>query len=165
MNQITKSYWKTIGITTLIVGILDLCLAFGMQWYYSGNFPSTMLKRMAGGVLGLETSLNGGTEMALVGLLLHFFISFCWTYAVFLIFPYFEFAKLRKEAMFLFGIVYTPVVNLFMHFVALPLSRLSPPKEFTMNSVGFILFSIGFTIPIFYMAWMHFRHRLFAKQN
>lgn len=159
MSQPGKSYWRTIGLTTLIVGTFDLLLAFGMQWYYSGNVSHTMLKRMAGGVLGLETSMSGGFEMVVVGLLLHLFISFCWTYAVFLIFPYFEFAKLRKEAMFLFGLVYTPVVNLFMHFVALPMSRLPPPKEFTMNAVVFLLFSAGFTIPIFYMAWLHFRHR------
>ena len=60
MDQITKSYWKTIGFTTLVVGVFDIILALGMQWYYSGNFPYMMLNRMAGGIVGLETSMNGG---------------------------------------------------------------------------------------------------------
>jgi hypothetical protein len=143
----------------LIVGIFDLLLATGMQWTRNGEFPSKMLYYMAGGVLGLETSMNGSIWVAGIGLLTHFIISFCFTIAVFLIFPVFEFHKLRKEAMFLFGIVYTPVVNIFMHFVALQLTRLPPPKEFKMNLVGFVLFTIGFTIPIFYNAWRHYTLR------
>lgn len=140
-----------------MVGVFDILLAFGMQWAYRGEFPSKMLHYMAGGVLGLETSMQGGLWVAGVGLLTHFVISFCFTIAVFLVFPYFEFHKLRKEAMFLFGVTYTLVVNVFMHFVALQLTRLPPPKEFQINVIGYVLFSLGFSIPIFYNAWKYHR--------
>jgi len=146
-------------MTTLFVGTFDLLLATGMQWVTRGEFPSKMLNYMGGGILGLETSMQGGIWAAAVGLATHFLISFCFTLAVFAIFPFFEFHKLRKEAMFLFGLVYTPIVNIFMHFVALQITRLPPPKEFKMDVIGFILFTLGFTIPIFYSAWTHFNQR------
>ena len=151
-----KSFWNTVLMTTLLVGIFDLLLATGMQWTKNDEFPSKMLYYMAGGILGLETSMQGGVIVAGIGLITHFIISFCFTVAVFLIFPVFEFYKLRKGAMFLFGIVYTQVVSIFMHFVALQLTRLPAPKEFKMNFVGFVLFTAGFTIPIFYNAWRHY---------
>lgn len=154
-----KSFWNTVLLTTLFVGIFDLALAIGMQWATKGAFPGKMLYYMAGGVLGLDTSMQGGLGIALVGLVTHFVISFCFTIVVFLIFPFFEFHKLPKKAMFLFGAVYTLVTSIFMHFVALQLTRLPPPKEFKMNIVGFVLFTIGFSIPIFYNAWKHYKLR------
>lgn len=160
-----KSYWNTVLLTTLMVGIFDLLLATGMQWAKNGEFPSKMLNYMAGGVLGLETSMQGGFWAAGIGLITHFIISFCFTIAVFLIFPIFEFYKLGKRAMFLFGVVYTPITSIFMHFVALQLTRLPPPKEFKMDVVGFVLFTIGFTIPIFYNAWRHYTLQLNIKSS
>jgi len=152
-----QSFWNTVLWTTLIVGFFDLLLDYGIQWAYRGEFPSTMLYYMAGGVLGLETSMEGGLWVAAIGVITHFAIAFCFTLAVFLIFPYFGFYKLRKESMFLFGFVYTLVVNVFMHFVALPLTRLPPPKEFKIDPLVYVLFSLGFSIPIFYNAWKHHR--------
>jgi hypothetical protein len=160
-----NSYWNTVTRTTVLVGIFDLLLATGMQWTRNGEFPGKMLYYMAGGVLGLETSMQGGVWVAAVGLIIHFIISFCFTIAVFLIFPLFEFYKLRKEAMFLFGAVYSLVVNIFMHFVALQITRLPPPKEFKMNLVGFVLFTVGFTIPIFYNAWRYYTERRNLKSQ
>lgn len=154
-----RSFWNTLLMTTLIVGIFDLCLAIGMQWTKTGAFPNTMLYYMAGGVLGLETSMQGGAGIAFIGLLTHFVISFCFTAAVFFVFPALEFHRLPLKSIILLGIVYTPVVNLFMHFVALQLTQLPPPKEFRINPVGFLLFSAVFSIPIFYCAWRHFRLR------
>lgn len=151
-----KSFWNTVMLTTLFVGIFDLLLATGMQWTKHGEFPSKMLFYMAGGILGLDTSMQGGVWVAAIGLATHFIISFCFTIAVFIIFPFFEFQKLPKGAMFLFGVIYTPITSIFMHFVALQLTRLPPPKEFKMNIIGFFLFTVGFSIPIFYNAWRHY---------
>lgn len=153
-----KSFWNTVLWTTLIVGVFDLAIAIGLQWIKTGQYPSKMLFYMAGGVLGLDTSMQGGAWVAGVGLITHFVISFCFTLTVFLIFPLFEFYRLPMRAMFLFGFVYTPVVNLFMHFVALPLTRLPAPKEFKIEIVVFVLFTLGFSTPIFYNAWKHYRH-------
>lgn len=150
-----KSFWNTVLTTSFIVGVFDLLLATGMQWAKHGAFPNKMLFYMAGGVLGLETSMQGGILVAFVGLLTHFVISFCFTITVFIIFPLFGFQRLPKRTMFLFGFIYTPIVGLFMHFVALRLTRLPPPGEFKMDIVGFTLFSVGFSIPIFYNAWRH----------
>jgi hypothetical protein len=154
-----RSFWNTVLVTTLSVGIFDLLLATGMQWTRNGEFPSKMLFYMGGGVLGLETSMQGGFWVALVGLITHFVISFCFAIAVFLVFTYFGFHKLPKRTMYLFGVLYTLVTNVFMHFVALQLTRLPPPKEFKINVVGYILFTIGFTIPIFYNAWKYYTLR------
>lgn len=159
-----RSYWNTVLSTTLFVGIFDLLLATGMQWARRGEFPSKMLHYMAGSVLGLDTSMEGGVGVASIGLIIHFIISFCFTFAVFFVFPLVDFQKLRKAAMFLLGAVYTLVVSIFMHFVALQLTLLPPPKEFKMEAIGFILFSLGFTIPIFYAAWSHFNYRI-SKQR
>ncbi|HEY8510809.1 MAG TPA: hypothetical protein VIL31_02550 [Cyclobacteriaceae bacterium] len=160
-----RSFWNTVLVTTLFVGIFDLLLATGMQWTRNGEFPSKMLFYMAGGVLGLETSMQGGFWVALVGLITHFVISFCFTIAVFLVFTYFKFHKLPKRTMFLFGVLYTLITNVFMHFVALQLTRLPPPKELKINVVGYILFTIGFTIPIFYNAWKHYTLRNQANEE
>lgn len=40
-----------------------------MQWARNGEFPGKMLFYMAGGVLGLETSMQGGVWVAIVGLI------------------------------------------------------------------------------------------------
>ncbi len=60
-----KSYWNTILFTTLLIGIFDLLLAVGMQWTRTGEFPDKMLYYMAGGVLGLVTSMQGGIRVAI----------------------------------------------------------------------------------------------------
>src|ERR1044071_341941 len=83
----TKSLLKTIILTGLFVGTTDLTAAYVSQWIKTGKFADKMLYYIAGGVLGLDTSMQGGNWVALLGLCIHFMIAFCATLFFFWIFP------------------------------------------------------------------------------
>src|SRR5688572_25958663 len=72
-------FYKTTLMTGLFVGLTDIIAACVSAWIKSGNFPAKMLHYIAGGLVGLETSMKGGIEIALLGLLIHFFIAYAWT--------------------------------------------------------------------------------------
>jgi len=51
------------------------------------KFADKMLNYIAGGILGLDTSMQGGNWVAFLGLCIHYTIAFCATLFFFWIFP------------------------------------------------------------------------------
>jgi hypothetical protein len=161
MERIFKSFWKTVLLTTLIVGIGDIILPFVMITIKSGKFPSKMLLYMAGGGLGLEKSMAGGFWTGALGLLFHFIISFAFTLLMFILFPVLRLQKFNLKWLVLFSCVYTIFVNLWMRFVVLPLTLLPPQKPFVLAEIwpGWFFFTIVFSFPILWAAWKYYRNR------
>src|SRR5262249_34588445 len=62
----------------LIAGTLDICAAFLTAWLRAGIGPAALLRFVASGLLG-PTALQGGMEIAVLGLALHFLIATIWT--------------------------------------------------------------------------------------
>ena len=72
-------FFKTVLLTGLFVGTTDLLAAYITQWIKTGKFADRMLHYIAGGALGLETSMKGGNGVAFLGLFFHYFIAFAFT--------------------------------------------------------------------------------------
>jgi len=155
-----KPFTKTVLMTGLIAGTLDLASAFLVQFLKTGYFPTKLLHYIAGGALGLGTTMKGGAEMIFLGLFFHYIIAFSFTLFFFLIFPKFRFLHQNKYlTAFLFGIF----ISLVMELVVLPLSLL--PQSNTINwsnkiiATSVLILALG--VPISLHAFAYFQ----VKQN
>lgn len=145
---------KAILLTGLFVGTTDILYAFTAGFIRSGNFPEKMFHYIAGGALGLEQSMKGGTGIAFLGLFFHYFIAMSHTAFFFWVFPKLKFLMFNK---FLVGMLYGVYVNLFMRLIVLPLTPL-PTQQFVLSRVfvDWILFGLVFGIPISFSAYKYY---------
>ena len=102
----------------LVVGSLDITYAM-LFWTFRGVGPIRVLQSVAAGLIGREAAVSGGTKTALLGLALHYFISFC------IVLIYWIAAKsmpvLRRHAV-ICGATYGVLVYIVMNYVVIPLS-------------------------------------------
>ena len=104
----------------LTAGALDITAACIHSGFY-GRSPIWLLQIVAGGLLGRDSSLQGGLKTAALGLALHFFIATVWAAvycAASLKLP------LLTERAIVSGVLYGIVVYLFMYAVVRPFSAL-----------------------------------------
>ena len=131
----------------LIAGTLDISAAFLTAWWRAGLTPERVLYFVASGLIG-PAAAQGGAKIALLGLALHFLIATIWTIVFYL--------ASRKwlsliERPVLFGLLYGVMVFLFMNFVVLRLSRVTPrPITLVGTTIGVltIMFCIGLPIAL-----------------
>lgn len=131
----------------LIAGTLDICAACLTAWLRAGVSPIRLLQSVASGLLG-QAAFEGGVKTALLGLALHFFIATIWTIVFYLASRKWLFLIERPIQ---FGLIYGIAVYLFMNFVVLPLSRVTPrPATITGRTIGLltIMFCIGLPIAL-----------------
>jgi len=149
-----KNFSKTVLLTGLFVGTTDIVSAFITQWVKTGKFAGKMFDYIAGGALGLETSMQGGNATAFLGLFFHYFIAMAFTLLFFAIFAKIKFLAYDK---FLIGMLYAVFVNVVMDQVILPMSRL-PRGSFDLSAafIGWIVFGLVFGIPIAYNAYKYY---------
>lgn len=122
--------YRAILYGGLLAGSLDLTAAFinsGLQ----GVDPARVLRAIAGGVLGAESSKDGFVSAAL-GFMLHFAIAFGATT--------FFYAASRKikfliDHYVISGILYGIAVYLFMNFLVVPLSAFPFPMPITLRTI------------------------------
>jgi len=151
-------FWRTVLLTSLFVGITDLILAYAMQFAHTGKFADKMLYYMAGGALGLQTSMQGGFWIGFLGLFFHFFIAFSFTLLVFLAFPLLKMQSFNKYWLLVSGMLYAPFVSCFMRFIVLPLSRLPvQPLNVQNELLEWLFLGIVFSIPIFLSASLYYK--------
>lgn len=138
----------------MFVGTTDLSYAYIAQLIRTGHFASGMLNYIAGGALGLETSMKGGTPVAFLGLFFHYFIAFSFTLFFFWIFPRVKFLAFNK---YFIGMLYGVFVNLAMKVILL-LTPL-PPGGFDLGRslVDWYIFGGIFGIPIAWNAYRYYR--------
>jgi len=72
MNRFSKA----VLLTTLVAGTLDIIAAHIHQTIIRGEFPTKMFYGIAAGAIGLESALNGGPAVFVLGIFIHYFISF-----------------------------------------------------------------------------------------
>lgn len=144
-------FWKAIIITWLFVGTLDLTAAYISQWIKIGKFASKMLQYIAGGVIGLERSMQGGNAVEFLGLFVHYFIAFCFTLFFFWIFPKVKFLWFNKWVI---GAFYGIFANLVVWQVINIFSPL-PKTPFILSNflVPWLVLIIALGIPIAYNAY------------
>lgn len=117
----------------LVVGSCDITFAILFWWFRAGVGPMRVLQSVASGLVGRPAAISGGTNTALLGLFLHYFISFC------IVLVYWLAAKglpvLRKHAVIL-GSTYGLAVYFVMNYVVIPLSA---TKRGPFNLLSFVL--------------------------
>jgi hypothetical protein len=141
-----KPFWKTVFLTGLLVGTLDITAAYISQFIKTGQFAGKMFQYIAGGALGLANSMQGGFWVGLLGFFFHYFIAFLFTLLFFIAYPGLKFRLVNK---YLLGFLYGIFVGAFMTFVVLPLTKL-PYNSFVFQKaiVGWLILAVAVGIPV-----------------
>lgn len=131
---------RTIAITGLIVGAMDITSAFIIA-ISRGSTATRLLQFVASGLLG-QKAFEGGAATAALGLALHFVIAFSLV-AIFY-FASRQVALLRRQAV-LSGVVYGLIVFGVMNLIVLPLSAAKLRHTLTgdLIQIGIHMFVIG----------------------
>ena len=130
---------ETILQGGVAVAVLDIANAMTFWWFYNGASPQVILQSIAAGLVGPD-AFAGGTDTAVLGAFLHFFIS-CGIAAVF------WFACQRLPILFrrpvTYGAIYGVIVYLVMTYVVVPLSQATPvpfiPTWFLASVIGHVV--------------------------
>lgn len=151
-------FWKAVLLTTLVAGTLDIIAAHVDQTIRTGKFPEKMFYVIAGGAIGLKNAFSGGRAVILLGIFIHYFISFSFTLFYFIIYP-----VLRKVSpnKYLNALLYAIFVWATMTFIVLPDTAL-PSKPFVFNIdtvVGILILTVVFGLPISLMTDKYYKTR------
>lgn len=152
-----KSKSGTIFLSGLIAGTLDILAALIIYDLILQKTTSIkILQSIASGIFKKE-AYSGGSQMALYGLLLHYFIALIFAWFYFTIYPYFNF--LKKNTV-LSGILYGIFVWIIMNLVVLPTVFPSLPEKHLdfplILSMLILIFCIG--IPIALITKKHYSY-------
>ncbi|MNQ16623.1 hypothetical protein D3C85_296240 [compost metagenome] len=150
-----KSKSGTIFLSGLIAGTLDILAALIIYDLILQKTTSIkILQSIASGIFKKE-AYSGGSQMALYGLLLHYFIALTFAWFYFTIYPYFNF--LKKNTL-LSGILYGIFVWIIMNLVVLPTVFPGLPEKHLdfplILSILILIFCIG--IPIAFITRKHY---------
>ena len=151
MNRLTK----TVLLTGLFAGTTDLLYAYTLQYLKTGQLSEKLLNYIAGGVLGLKTSMAGGNWAAFVGLICHYSIAMIFTIFFFLVFPKIKILHFNK---YLVGMLYAVFADSVMTWIVVPLSAIHSTPEFSLarSYIYWIFFGVVFGIPIVYNAYRYY---------
>lgn len=149
-----SKFFKAVLLTGLFVGTTDLLAAYITQWIKTGKFADRMLHYIAGGALGLETSMQGGNGIAFLGLFFHFFICFAFTLLFFILFPRLKFLWFNK---YLVGMLYAIFVAVVVNQIILPITPLpTSPFNLSQSIIGWITLGVVLGIPIAFNAYKYY---------
>ncbi len=150
-----SKFWKTVVLTGLFVGTTDIVMAFISQYVKTGKFAEKMFNYIAGGALGLETSMAGGPGVEFLGLLFHYFIAMSYTVLFFMILPKIKILQFNK---YLVGVLYAAFVNLTMRYIVLSLTPI-PGSPFVLSKsfIDWILLGMVLGIPIAFRAYKYYK--------
>jgi hypothetical protein len=159
LNRYTlqKNFWKTVLLSGLLVGSLDIIAALVQFYSKTGKDPLIVLKYIASAVFG-KSAYSGDSRMSIWGLLLHFLIAFIWTVFFFLIYPKF---KLLSWNRIITGILYGIFVWIMMTQVVVPISKASAGTFNLKNAIIAVLILIGaIGLPLSFIAHRFYTVRL-----
>lgn len=112
-----KSKSGTIFLSGLIAGTLDMLAAITVYAFILQKTTAIKILQSIASGLFKKDAYSGGSQMALYGLLLHYFIALTFAWFYFTIYPYFTFIKRNT---LLSGILYGIFVWIIMNLVVLP---------------------------------------------
>jgi hypothetical protein len=122
----------TVAAAGLVCGVLDGIAAVAL----SGGRALRVFQYIASGLLGPIRAFRGGVKTALLGLALHFLIALV---AAAVYFVASRRLRVLVDSALVAGVVYGAAVHVFMSFVVMPLSAVSP-RPFDLRS--FVLYLI-----------------------
>jgi hypothetical protein len=139
---------KALLLAGLIVGSIDILIAFIDAWFTYHSTPGRVLKYIASGALG-KTVFSGGVSIVLLGVLFHFIIAFSFTFLFYFIYP--RLMQLLKNKIVI-GILYGIFVWAVMIFAVLPLSLIhQEPFNFLKSLKPILILTVAIGIPLSFM--------------
>jgi hypothetical protein len=143
-------FFKRVLLIGLLAGFLDITYAYLDVYVHSGRFFTKMFQYVAGGALGLTTSMQGGVPVMLLGIFFHFFIAFSFTLFFFLLYRKSKISALNPYVLaLLYGIFIWCVMNL----VVVPLSALpARPINYAKGAFDALMFGLTFGLPLVFGA-------------
>ena len=140
---------KVILIGGLIAGTLDLLAAFVSAWLRNGVTPFGVSQFIASGALG-RPAFTGGYKTAVLGVVFHYLIATTATVVFYLASRKLHFLIKWPIPM---GLLYGVLVYLFMNFVVLPRSAITParvPPALSARAIQalIIMFCVGLPIAL-----------------
>ncbi|HZD41079.1 MAG TPA: hypothetical protein VE131_10185 [Terriglobales bacterium] len=134
--NIRNSILRSIALGGMMVGLLHLIIQDGLVFSLLGQKPFILvLQYVASGALG-NAAFAGGLAIALLGLIIHFLISF--VVAGVFILSADRISLLRRNVIF-GSILYGVGVFVVLYFVILPLSAAPPVPPKTMDVIELII--------------------------
>ena len=79
--------WKTVLLSWLLVGTLDITSATTQYLIMGGTNPINILVYISSAIYGPEAKEIGPPSMAILGIALHYLIAFIWTTIFFILYP------------------------------------------------------------------------------
>ena len=156
-NQQEQDMFRTISLTALLTGILDITAAIVHYYILNGTGPERMFKTIASGVFGKQ-AIEGGILMITWGVVFHFMIAFLFTAFLFLVYP--KVAAWIKNK-FLVAILYGIFTWAVMNLVIVPLSithKLPSDPEKMIITALILICMIG--LPVALIA-----HRFYSRKR
>jgi hypothetical protein len=149
-----KPFIKRVLLTAALAGTLDILSAYANGFIHTHHLSRKMFNFIAGGALGLQSALSGGSGIVLLGVFFHYFIAFSFTLFFFLVYRKFRLSSVNPYVMaLLYGLFVWAVMNL----IVLPLSLLpSSPFSFQKAIVDVLILSIMIGLPVSLSAKRYF---------
>jgi uncharacterized membrane protein YagU involved in acid resistance len=157
MDTIKKIPFKTILLSGLLVGTLDILAACTDFYIATDKNPVAVLNYVASGIIGKD-AFAGGTSIALLGLLCHYIIAFSFTFFFFWLYGKTSFLSKNRIVT---AVVYGLFMWLVTTLIVLPLSNvphtpLSAIKfSKALKAIGILVFMIG--LPLSFIAYKAFK--------
>ena len=155
--RLKKNFWRTVLLSGLLVGTLDITAALVQFYIKTGKDPLIVPKYIASAVFGKD-AYAGGAEMAVYGFLFHFLIAFMWTLFFFLIYPK---LKLQSWNRVIIGFLYGIFIWAIMNRVVVPMSKASVSAFNLKQAIIAALILIGaIGLPLSFIA-----HRFYSGRR
>jgi uncharacterized membrane protein YagU involved in acid resistance len=144
---------KTILLSGLLVGTLDIIAACASFYIATAKNPVGVLNYVASGIMGKD-AFAGGTGIALLGLLCHYIIAFSFTFFFFWLYGK---TSLLSKNRIVTAVVYGLFMWLVTTLIVVPLSNvphnpLSAIKfSKALKAIGILVFMIG--LPLSFIAY------------
>lgn len=140
---------SAIAWATIVAGVLDIAAVLGF-WALRDVGPVTIFQSIASSLLG-RAAFDGGAGAALLGVFLHFAVSF--VFAAFYVLVSLRLPVLRRRPL-IFGVLYGAAAQVIMSRVVVPLTLAEfgqrwPPPPLDFAASTFIhLFLFGLPIAL-----------------
>src|SRR3979490_753507 len=140
-----RSLLITILLTGLLVGTLDAAAAVVQFIIPTWRNPIRIFEYIASGVFGMN-AFSGGSIMAVIGLLFHYFIATAWTSLFFTLYPRIPWLAKNRVAG---GVLYGVFIWLMMNLVILPLSNVPHfPIRIEGAMIGMVILMLVVGLPV-----------------
>ena len=143
-------FFRRVLLTGLLAGLLDITYAYLDVYVRSGRFATKMFQYIAGGALGLTTSMKGGVPVIVLGIFFHFFIAFLFTLFFFLLYRK---SKISSLNPYLLALLYGIFIWCVMNLAVLPLTLIPPrPINYGKGAFDAFMFGVCFGLPLVFSA-------------